>query len=89
MFQKQGNFPSKTGAIQSVKSTSDAYFSNAPIGQIFSESAEAMPVQTIGVRHNDVKENITTALTSVEAQGVKPDDAWKQARDAVKNALGS
>ncbi|MFE3204682.1 ABC transporter substrate-binding protein [Embleya sp. NPDC055664] len=89
MFRKQGNFPSKTGAIESVKATLDPYFNNAPIGAIFSAAAERMPVQVTGVRHNDIKDNITTALTSVEAQGVKPDDAWKRARDAVKNALAS
>ena len=89
MFQKQGNFPSKTGAIQSVKTTTDPYFDNAPIGQIFSSAAEKMPVQIIGTRHADIKDNMNTALSSVEAQGVKPDDAWKQARDAVKNAIAS
>jgi hypothetical protein len=32
--------------------------------------------------------SIQNALNAVEAQGVKPDDAWKDAKASVKAALG-
>jgi cellobiose transport system substrate-binding protein len=88
LFTKRGSFPSRVSAIQQVSATTDPYFSNAPIGQIFSASAERMPVQTLGVRDNDIKVNIQNGLIAIEAQGVKRDDAWKQARDSIKSALG-
>ncbi|NUU23472.1 MAG: extracellular solute-binding protein, partial [Streptomycetaceae bacterium] len=88
LFEKRGSFPSRTAAISAVASTTDPYFTNAPIGQIFSQAAQKMPVQTLGVRDNDIKVSIQNALNSVEAQGVKPDDAWKDAKASVKAALG-
>ncbi|MGA4541587.1 ABC transporter substrate-binding protein [Uniformispora flossi] len=88
LFEKRGSFPSRTSAISQVSGTTDPYFNNAPIGQIFGQAAQAMPVQTLGVRDNDIKVSIQNALNSVEAQGVKPDDAWKDAKASVKAALG-
>ncbi|MGR6998179.1 ABC transporter substrate-binding protein [Yinghuangia aomiensis] len=88
VFEKRGSFPSRTSAISQVSGTTDPYFNNAPIGQIFGQAAQAMPVQTLGVRDNDIKVSIQNALNSVEAQGVKPDDAWKDAKASVKAALG-
>ncbi|WP_436788720.1 ABC transporter substrate-binding protein [Yinghuangia sp. YIM S10712] len=88
LFEKRGSFPSRTTAISQVAGTTDPYFNNAPIGQIFSQAAQTMPVQTLGVRDNDVKVAIQNALNSVEAQGRKPDDAWNDAKSSVKAALG-
>ncbi|MCF2526188.1 ABC transporter substrate-binding protein [Yinghuangia soli] len=88
LFERRGSFPSRTTAISQVAATTDPYFNGAPIGQIFSQAAQKMPVQTLGVRDNDVKVAIQNALNAVEAQGVKPDDAWKDAKASVKAALG-
>jgi cellobiose transport system substrate-binding protein len=88
LFEKRGAFPSRTTAISQVANTTDPYFNNAPIGQIFSQAAQNMPVQTLGVRDNDIKVSIQNALNAVEAQGAKPEDAWKDAKASVKAALG-
>lgn len=88
LFQQRGAFPSRTTAISQVAGTTDPYFNNAPIGQIFSQSAQKMPVQTLGVRDGDVKAAIQNALIAVEAQGVKPDKAWDDAKSSIKAALG-
>lgn len=88
LFEKRGAFPSRSTAISQVANTTDPYFTNAPIGQIFSQAAQTMPVQTLGVRDNDIKVAIQNALNSVEAQGRKPGDAWNDAKASVKAALG-
>jgi len=46
VFEKVGNFPSTTGAIAKVAGATDPYFSGAPIGKIFTSSAEKSPAST-------------------------------------------
>lgn len=88
VFGKQGAFPSNVGAIATVTSVKDPYFSDAPIGQIFGAAAEQSPVQVLGVHDADVNTQITNALSEVEKKGTDPDTAWGHARAGVKNALG-
>ncbi|MEV4945322.1 extracellular solute-binding protein [Streptomyces sp. NPDC053755] len=88
LFRKQGNFPSSTGAIAQVATATDAYFSGAPIGQIFGDAAKAAPVQVLGVHDKNVADQITNALSEVERKGVSPDKAWSNARKGVENATG-
>jgi cellobiose transport system substrate-binding protein len=88
LFQKQGNFPSATGAIAKVADAKDPYFTNAPIGQIFGDAAKAAPVQVLGVHDKNVADQITNALSEVERKGTSPDKAWSNAKKGVKNATG-
>ncbi|MFE0463711.1 extracellular solute-binding protein [Kitasatospora sp. NPDC058965] len=89
LFTKQGSFPSSTDAQAAIKGVTDPYFNNAPIGQIFSESAAAMPAQVLGVDDGVVGKAFTDALGEVERTGTAPDTAWKHAMDNVKKANGS
>ncbi|WP_175407164.1 extracellular solute-binding protein [Streptomyces sp. TRM64462] len=88
LFQKQGNFPSSTGAIAKVADAKDPYFSDAPIGQIFGDAAKAAPVQVLGVHDKNVADQITNALSEVERKGTSPDKAWSNARKGVANVIG-
>ncbi|MDH2391664.1 extracellular solute-binding protein [Streptomyces sp. HNM0663] len=88
LFQKQGNFPSSTGAIEQVADATDLYFNGAPIGRIFGEAAKAAPVQVLGVHDQNVAQQITNALSEVERKGTAPDKAWSNARKGVANTIG-
>ncbi|MEU2800419.1 MULTISPECIES: extracellular solute-binding protein [unclassified Streptomyces] len=88
VFQKQGNFPSSTGAIETIADAKDAYFSGAPIGQIFGDAAKEAPVQVLGVHDQNVMQQITNALSEVERKGVSSDKAWGTAKKGVDNVIG-
>ncbi len=88
IFAKQGNFPSSTGAIAEVAGTTDAYFSGAPIGQIFGDAAKAAPVQVLGIHDQNISQQITNALSEVERKGLAPEKAWENAKKGVANTLG-
>ncbi|MGW6917527.1 ABC transporter substrate-binding protein [Kitasatospora sp. NPDC054939] len=89
LFTKQGSFPSSTGAQAAIKGVKDPYFNDAPIGEIFSESARNMPTQVLGVDDGVIGKAFTDALGEVERTGTAPDTAWKHALDNVKKANGS
>jgi cellobiose transport system substrate-binding protein len=88
VFASAGNFPSTTGGIELVADATDPYFTDAPIGQIFTASATAAPVQVLGPEDGVVKSSMVQALLSVEANGVAPADAWASALDDVAGQVG-
>ncbi|MFB6520474.1 ABC transporter substrate-binding protein [Streptomyces sp. NPDC056401] len=88
VFQKQGNFPSSTGAIAKIADAKDPYFSGAPIGQIFGDAAKESPVQVLGVHDQNVMQQLTNALGEVERKGVPSDTAWETAKKGVANVTG-
>ncbi|GAA2459253.1 MULTISPECIES: ABC transporter substrate-binding protein [Streptomyces] len=88
LFEKQGNFPSSTGAIAKVADATDPYFSGAPIGRIFGDAAKAAPVQVLGVHDKNVADQITNALSEVERKGTSPEKAWSNAKKGVDNITG-
>jgi cellobiose transport system substrate-binding protein len=88
LFQQVGNFPSTTGGIAQVAGTTDAYFAGAPIGKIYSAAAQAAPVQILGPDDGVLKKVMTKALLSVEANGVRPADAWQAAQQAARQQIG-
>jgi len=89
LFTKQGSFPSSTAAQAAIKDLKDPYFNNAPIGEIFSESAANMPAQVLGVDDGVIGKAFTDALGEVERTNTAPDAAWKHALDNIKKANGS
>ena len=80
VFAQVGNFPSTTQAISDVAGATDPYFNGAPIGQIFSKSATAAPVQILGPQDGVVKNAMTQALLAVETGGATPDAALGRRR---------
>lgn len=88
VFASAGNFPSTTEGIEMVGDATDPYFNDAPIGQIFTTSATAAPVQVLGPEDGVVKSAMVQALLSVEANGVAPADAWQSALDDVAGQVG-
>ncbi len=85
MWTEQQHFPSSSVAAEdpSVASATSDYFSNAPIGQLFGDSAANLRFTPIGPFDTQIQQAFTTALTNVETKGQDPAAAFD---DAVKNA---
>lgn len=88
VFAKVGNFPSNKLAFPMVADTKDEYFSGAPIGKVFGDIAAAAPTQILGKDDAVIKDQISTALQSVETNGVAPDKAWQSVGAQLKNQIG-
>ncbi|MEE1937955.1 extracellular solute-binding protein [Streptomyces sp. TRM 70361] len=90
LFAERGSFPSTPAAYETpeVADAKHEFFSNAPIGQIFSTAAQGVPTQVIGPKDQVIQENIVnTGLLQVDQKGVSPDKAWESAVKTVDNAL--
>jgi cellobiose transport system substrate-binding protein len=90
MFTREAHFPSSPVAAEDpqVAGATDDYFSGAPVGQVFGESAANLKFTPIGPYDTQIQQAFTTALTSVETQGTKPDAAFQDALDAADQAIG-
>jgi cellobiose transport system substrate-binding protein len=91
LFLKQGSFPSSTKAIADpqVANATNKYFNNAPIGQIFGDSAKNLPVAVLGPKDGVIKDTFSTAIQRVEQQGMSPDASYSKFLADIKNALDS
>ncbi|WP_328555394.1 MULTISPECIES: ABC transporter substrate-binding protein [unclassified Streptomyces] len=91
VFAKQASFPSTPGAYSSLKPAADttAYFSDAPITQIFADSAKTIPVQHFGTKDQPIGTAITdVGILQVEQKGKTPDQGWNAAKAEIKDVLG-
>ncbi|MFJ6832030.1 ABC transporter substrate-binding protein [Streptomyces sp. NPDC091209] len=91
VFAKQASFPSTPGAYANLKPAADttAYFSDAPITQIFGDSAKTIPVQYFGVKDQPIGTAITdVGILQVEQKGKTPDQGWNAAKAEIKDVLG-
>ncbi|MFF3709885.1 ABC transporter substrate-binding protein [Streptomyces phaeochromogenes] len=91
VFAKQASFPSIPAAYPSLKPQADttAFFSNAPITQIFSDSAKTIPTQIFGVKDQPIGTAITDiGILQVEQKGKTPDQGWDAATKEIKDVLG-
>jgi cellobiose transport system substrate-binding protein len=87
LFKNQGNFPSdqELWSQPDIANFTNPFFSNAPAGKIFSESAKNLKPQILGPHQGDIGNAIGNALTSIEQGKAVPDEAWKKAVADVKN----
>jgi cellobiose transport system substrate-binding protein len=94
VFEKTGNFPSNRLAAgdPAVRQFSDSFFGAvgdpAPIGLIFGDSAQRLPVAVLGARDQVVKDLITGGVARVEAQGEDPAKSWAKVVRDVTSATG-
>ncbi|GAA3085708.1 cellobiose transport system substrate-binding protein [Kribbella aluminosa] len=82
VFKTIGSFPSTLDAYNDpqVKSQVNAYFNNAPVGQIFVDRARSVILkQHKGPRDGEINQIFTAALARVDAGKQAPDAAWRQA----------
>jgi cellobiose transport system substrate-binding protein len=91
VFAKQASFPSTPSAYGSLKPAADttAYFSDAPITQIFSDSAKTIPTQYFGIKDQPINTAITdVGILQVEQKGKTPAQGWDAASKEIKDVLG-
>ncbi|MFJ4717281.1 ABC transporter substrate-binding protein [Streptomyces sp. NPDC088785] len=91
VFGEQASFPSTPSAYASLKpeAKTTKYFSDAPLTQIFSDSAKTIPVQVFGVKDQPIGTAITdTGILQVEQKGKSPAQGWDAATKEVKDVLG-
>lgn len=90
MWSQAQHFPSSStaSADPSVATATDDYFSGAPIGEIFKESADDLPIAILGPKDGVVKDSISNGLNRVDQQGQDPDEAWQQTLDEIASAIG-
>ncbi|MEW2245817.1 MULTISPECIES: ABC transporter substrate-binding protein [unclassified Streptomyces] len=91
VFAKQASFPSAPAAYAGLKPQPDtlAYFSNAPLTQIFSDAAKTIPAQPLGPKDKPIDTAICDiGIVQVEQKGKTPEQGWDAATKEVKDVLG-
>ena len=85
-----GHFPSNREAAEdpAVAEAKSAYFSDAPVGQIFGDIAAEMEFPPIGLYDTQIQQTMNTQLTNIETKGTSPDKAFQDGLDAVKQVTG-
>jgi cellobiose transport system substrate-binding protein len=68
-------------------SSTDAFFSNAPTGKIYTDSVTKLKPFYIGPDDGPIGTEFLNVLTSVEQGKLAPDKAWSTAMTNVKNAV--
>ncbi|MFN3948892.1 extracellular solute-binding protein [Microbacterium sp.] len=80
-FQQAGTFPSQVDALKApdLLSSTNAYFGDAPIGEIFTKRAEAVSVTPFkGEYYFQVNDAMQKALTRVESNAQDAQASWDQ-----------
>jgi cellobiose transport system substrate-binding protein len=87
LFKNKGNFPADQALWDrpDISGYTDPFFSDAPVGKIFSDSAKNLKPQPYGPHSGDIGNAVGNALVSVEQGKAKPDEAWNKALADVKN----
>ena len=85
-----GHFPSNREAAEdpAVAEAKSAYFSDAPVGQIFCDIAAEMEFPPIGLYDTQIQQTLNTQLTNIETKGTAPDKAFQDGLDAVEQVTG-
>ncbi|WP_134767783.1 ABC transporter substrate-binding protein [Nocardioides sp. 1609] len=80
VFAELGNFPSQVEALESpeLQGTTDPYFNDAPVGEIYINRAEAIDVQPFqGPLYSDILGKFQAAVDRVDEGSATPDESWK------------
>ncbi|WP_155054780.1 ABC transporter substrate-binding protein [Streptomyces blattellae] len=91
VFAKQASFPSTPSAYSTLEPAAEtqSYFSDAPITDIFSASAESIPTQVFGTKDQPINTALTdVGILQVEQKGASPDEGWDAASEEIKDVLG-
>lgn len=85
-----GHWPSNKDAAEdpAVSGATSAYFSNAPVGQIFGGIAAKMKIPPIGIYDTPIQNAFTTELTNVETKGASASGAFGSALSQIKQITG-
>ncbi|MCP2163592.1 extracellular solute-binding protein [Goodfellowiella coeruleoviolacea] len=89
LFLRDGILPSQPAVYQDpdVVGSTNAYFSNAPVGQIFARSADTLRPNYRGLRDAEVRPKFGQALGRVEEGKQTLEQAWAQALQQASDAV--
>ncbi|MFY0406379.1 ABC transporter substrate-binding protein [Solicola sp. PLA-1-18] len=87
-FEKAGNLPSNPTLYDrpELKSATNPYFNDAPIGQLFVAGAQGLEPVYLGAKNQPVRDAVENAMRSVEGGQRSPAAGWKQAVKAAEQA---
>jgi cellobiose transport system substrate-binding protein len=90
VFKQTGNLPSQTALLKSsaVQNFKNPFFSNAPVGKIFANSALRLKPQILGPHQGDIQNAASAAFQRVEQHKSNPTKSWGQFLKDVKNVAG-
>jgi cellobiose transport system substrate-binding protein len=88
VFQHTGNLSSEIPVLKSkaVQSFRNPFFSNAPVGKIFANSALKLKPQILGPHQGDFQTAASNAIQRVEQHKQSPEASWKQFLKDVASA---
>jgi cellobiose transport system substrate-binding protein len=91
IFKKVGNMPSQPGMYTdpALLDFKKEYFNNAPVGQIFTKTAQDLKPQYLGKNNGKVRTAIENVLNSVQAGTLKSSEAWAKAVEEGTKAAAS
>lgn len=84
-FEAAGPFPSSTTGQELVAGSTNAFFNDAPVGEIFSNRSQGVVAQVKGSEDSVIQDNVFGAVLDKVSQGeiTSGDDAWAQAMDLL------
>jgi cellobiose transport system substrate-binding protein len=90
VFKHTGNLSSEIPVLKSktVQKFRNPYFSNAPVGKIFANSALKLKPQILGPHQGDFQTAASNAIQRVEQHKQSSAAAWRQFLKDVANASG-
>lgn len=90
IFKQTGNLPSTPELYDDpqIVGFSNPFFSDAPVGKIFTDAARNLEPQYQGPKAGDVRSAIGNGLVRVEQRKQRPDQAWRQVLSDVARLAG-
>jgi cellobiose transport system substrate-binding protein len=87
VFKQTGNLPSQPALLKSapVQNFKNPFFSNAPVGRIFANSALRLKPQILGPHQGDIQNLASAAFQRVEQKKSNPAKSWAQFLKDVNN----
>ena len=94
IFKKVGNLPSQPALYDdpAIRDFTNPFFSNAPVGQIFSDAAKTLEPQYLGKKNGPVRveiENVIRRAESGNLKGKPADQVWTEVVKAAETAAQS
>jgi cellobiose transport system substrate-binding protein len=90
VFKETGNLPSLPALYTDPALTAftNPFFSDAPVGTIFSDTAAALQPQYLGTKNGPVRQAVENVVREVENGSLSADEGWTKAIKAAQKAAG-
>lgn len=88
IFKNVGNLPSQPALYEdpAILDFKNPFFSDAPVGQIFSAAAANLTPQYLGIKNGPVRVAVENVLRKVEAGKTNAEDGWDEAVSEAEKA---